>query len=67
MMGDMPNEEQEAKYELIADERMDVAEYVIGRLLRHLKSKPLRGTALEQMKHIEEAAQHIEIARAKGR
>lgn len=64
----MPNtEQQETKYELLADERMDVAEYVIGRLLRHLKSKPLQGTALEQMKHVEQAAQHIEVARIMGR
>jgi hypothetical protein len=60
-------EQQEAKYEMIADERLDVAEYVVGRLLRHLKSKPLRGAALEQMKLIEQAAQCIEVARMKGR
>ena len=53
--------------EAIANERMDVAEYVINKLLQQLKRKPLRGTALEQMKHIEQAAQHIEIARMKGR
>lgn len=55
-----------APYEILADERLDVAEYAVGRLLAHLKSKPLTGTALEQMKHVEQAAQHLELARLVG-
>lgn len=52
----------------IDQERLDIAETAVLRLLNGIKGrgKPLKGLALEQMKLIEEAAQKLEAARLIG-
>ena len=47
----------------IEDERMDVAEWHLERLVRSYKEKPRKGKQLEKLKSLEAALQHLHHAR----
>lgn len=47
----------------IEQERLDVAEHHVNRLLLHYKSKPRKGKDLERLKLFEQAMQKLEAAR----
>ncbi len=47
------------------DDLIEIAEHCLKKVLRRMKSKALRGAALEKMKLIEGAASALEVARLK--
>lgn len=47
----------------IEEERLDVAQNAVNRLLVHYKSKPRKGKELERLKLFEAAMQKLEAAR----
>lgn len=47
----------------IEQERLDVAEHHVHRLVLHYKSKPRKGKELERLKLLESALKNLEAAR----